>query len=139
MTSDLRHRLRQHACGELPGFTRRYGITTLVYVEEFTDVHLAITREKQLKRWPRWRKLRLIEASNATWTDLGAAWDAEDVGRRSVREPQAAVNGGRQTAARSACGGRTAARESDPDTRSLRSLLRDDKIDGHAFGGAPAG
>jgi putative endonuclease len=75
VTRDLRRRIRQHQRGVLSGFTRRYGITSLVHAEHFSDVRTAIVREKQLKRWPRWRKDRLIEASNPGWEDLSAAWD----------------------------------------------------------------
>ncbi len=77
VTRDLRRRVWEHKQGIHPkSFTSRYGITTLVYAEPFTDIRVAITREKQLKRWPRWRKDRLIDASNPTWADLSAAWDA---------------------------------------------------------------
>ena len=72
VTRDLARRLHQHRTGLLPGFTRRYGITRLVLVEEIGDVRLAIAREKQLKRWPRWRKERLIEMANPAWADLDA-------------------------------------------------------------------
>jgi putative endonuclease len=78
VTGDLRRRLWQHEGALLPGFTRRYGITRLVHVEAFRDVREAITREKQLKRWPRWRKERLIAAANPMWLDLRAA-DDDDV------------------------------------------------------------
>ena len=77
VTSDLRRRVWQHKHGLFPGFTKRYGITALVYVEKFADVRVAIAREKQLKRWPRWRKDRLINASNPGWSDLGAELDPE--------------------------------------------------------------
>jgi putative endonuclease len=72
VTSDLLRRLWQHQQGLLPGFTQRYGITTLVHVESFADVGAALSREKQLKRWPRHRKERLIEQSNPTWLDLAS-------------------------------------------------------------------
>jgi len=75
VTRDLRRRVWQHRRGVLPGLTRRYGITALAHAEHFPDVRAAIAREKQLKRWPRWRKDRLIEASNPAWEDLSAAWD----------------------------------------------------------------
>jgi putative endonuclease len=79
VTRDLRRRVWQHQRGLLPGFTRRYGITALVHAEHFSDARTAIAREKQLKRWPRWRKDRLIEASNPAWADLSSApWDHEE-------------------------------------------------------------
>jgi putative endonuclease len=74
VTNDLTRRVAQHRQGRLPGFTREYRVTRLVYFEELRDVIAAITREKQLKRWPRWRKERLIEDGNAGWDDLAAGW-----------------------------------------------------------------
>jgi putative endonuclease len=70
VTSRLKVRVRQHKSGEVPGFTARYRLSSLVYYDHTTDVHAAIAREKQLKRWPRDRKLRLIEGMNPEWRDL---------------------------------------------------------------------
>ena len=70
VTRDLCRRVAEHQTGCLPGFTRRYGITSLVYAEPYEDVRIALARERQLKGWPRWRKERLIEALNPTWADL---------------------------------------------------------------------
>jgi putative endonuclease len=53
-----------------PGFTRQYGVDKLVYYEIFDDPGSAITREKQLKKWHRAWKLRLIESKNPEWIDL---------------------------------------------------------------------
>jgi putative endonuclease len=69
-TSDLRKRLWQHKTGVHPGHSRQYHITKLVYFEQTTDVRAALAREKQLKRWPRERKVRLIESANLGWFDL---------------------------------------------------------------------
>jgi putative endonuclease len=74
VTNDLRRRIAEHKRGAVPGFTREYRITTLVYFESTLDVRSAIAREKQLKRWPRWRKVRLIEAVNLDWRDLSVDW-----------------------------------------------------------------
>jgi putative endonuclease len=81
VTSDLRRRMFEHKAGALPGFTTKYRVTRLVYVEQTSDVRVAIAREKQLKRWPRWRKERLIEAENPGWGDLAAGWFAPGTGR----------------------------------------------------------
>jgi len=70
VTSDLACRLAQHRSGTPPGHAHRYGITRLVYVEWHPCARAAIAREKQLKRWPRWRKDRLIESRNPDWADL---------------------------------------------------------------------
>ena len=76
VTRDLLRRVAQHQQGVFPGHTRRYNITALVYFESYSDVRVAIEREKQLKRWPRWRKERLIEVANPDWEDLSAEWNA---------------------------------------------------------------
>ena len=53
VTSDLGRRIVEHKDGVGAGFTRRYGVTRLVWYEEHFDVRDAIQREKSLKRWPR--------------------------------------------------------------------------------------
>jgi putative endonuclease len=70
LTSDLVRRIMQHKALAVAGFTRKYNVTMLVYVERFADVHESIAREKQLKGWNRAWKLKLIERSNPTWQDL---------------------------------------------------------------------
>src|SRR5215218_10650542 len=70
ITSDLVRRMEQHKSLAVPGFTRKYNVTTLVYVERYADVNAAVPREKQLKSWNQAWKLKLIERSNPTWADL---------------------------------------------------------------------
>ncbi len=70
ITSNLPQRVEQHKALAVPGFTRRYRVTTLVYVERYAEVYEAIAREKQLKGWNRAWKIRLIEQSNPEWIDL---------------------------------------------------------------------
>ena len=70
VTGDLLRRIAQHKALAVPGFTRKYRVTTLVYVERYGDIREAIAREKQLKGWNRAWKLKLIEASNPNWLDL---------------------------------------------------------------------
>ena len=74
VTSDLRRRLHAHRARAVPGFTRRYHVTRLVYVETATNPRSAIAREKQLKRWRRAKKLRLIEGQNPHWLNLAESW-----------------------------------------------------------------
>ena len=57
---------------EIRGFTARYCVTELVYLEGFGNVCMAIAREKQLKGWLRTRKIALIESFNPQWKDLSA-------------------------------------------------------------------
>ena len=74
VTGDLRGRIWQHKSGAIEGFTRRYGVTTLVHFEEFDGIESAIEREKEIKGWVRRRKIALIEAVNVDWDDLAADW-----------------------------------------------------------------
>ena len=70
VTSNLCVRVEQHRSGEADGFTKKYGVHTLVYFEETSDVEGAIAREKALKKWSRAWKLRLIQEANPEWRDL---------------------------------------------------------------------
>ena len=70
VTSDLIGRVWQHRRGVVAGFTRRYGVHRLVYYEPLETMEQAILREKQLKRWNRAWKIRLIEERNPDWRDL---------------------------------------------------------------------
>lgn len=70
MTNDIVRRVFEHREGLAEGHTRRYGIKTLVYMEEYPTPQEAIHREKCLKRWKRDWKLELIEAQNPRWHDL---------------------------------------------------------------------
>jgi putative endonuclease len=68
-------RINQHKNGAYEdSFTSRYKIDKLVYYERFALLPEAIAREKQLKRWSRIKKHRLIVASNPTWQDLSVDW-----------------------------------------------------------------
>jgi putative endonuclease len=70
VTTDLARRAWEHREGALPGFTKRYGVTHLVWFETYDSVLDAIAREKAIKRWRRAWKLALIEAQNPQWLDL---------------------------------------------------------------------
>ena len=74
VTNNIKRRVHQHRTGRAEGFTHRYRIDLLVYIETFTDVHSAIEREKQIKRWRRKKKLQLIERDNPDWRDLSDGW-----------------------------------------------------------------
>src|SRR5215208_2354060 len=74
MTSDLEGRIFQHRHKLLPGFTARYNITKLVYVEQTNDAYAAVSRERQIKGWVRRKKRALIERENPTWRDLAEDW-----------------------------------------------------------------
>ena len=70
VTSDLVKRGWEHRTNVVEGFTKRYGVHALVYYELHENMISAITREKQLKKWQRAWKLRLIEERNPEWRDL---------------------------------------------------------------------
>jgi len=69
-TRDLARRVYEHREGLLPGFTRKHGVTRLVWFETHESVAAAHARETALKRWRRAWKLALIEATNPQWRDL---------------------------------------------------------------------
>ena len=70
VTNDLVRRVCQHKTKATPGFTSRYGVDRLVWFEIYDDATTAITREKEIKKWRRAWKIRLIEESNPEWRDL---------------------------------------------------------------------
>jgi putative endonuclease len=72
VTSRLAERIEAHRNGTVDGFTKRYGVHTLVYFEVHADMYEAIQREKRLKKWNRAWKIRLIEEMNPEWKDLCA-------------------------------------------------------------------
>lgn len=70
MTNDLVRRMYEHRIKAVPGFTRRYDVNKLVWFEIYDDITAAISREKELKKWRRDWKFRLIEELNPAWVDL---------------------------------------------------------------------
>ena len=70
VTSNLQQRIWEHRNHFVEGFSEHYSTRLLVYYEMHEDMVNAITREKQIKRWKRQWKIRLIEASNPYWHDL---------------------------------------------------------------------
>jgi putative endonuclease len=70
VTSDLIKRVWQHKQDAVPGFTSRHAVHMLVYYQQTEEMLSAIIREKQLKKWNRAWKIRLIEEMNPYWNDL---------------------------------------------------------------------
>ena len=70
VTNDIVRRATEHREGAIDGFTKKYRVHRLVYLEEHDRVLDAITREKTLKRWRRAWKTALIEKDNPDWRDL---------------------------------------------------------------------
>ena len=74
VTSNLTKRIYEHKEKLLAGFTKRYGVSRLVYYERSNNISSAIEREKQLKRWHRDWKINLIESFNPDWNDLWSSF-----------------------------------------------------------------
>jgi putative endonuclease len=74
VTNNLERRVSEHKLKLIPGFTRQYNLTRLVYFEVFGDIRSAIGREKQIKGWLRAKKVALIIAGNPPWQDLSQGW-----------------------------------------------------------------
>ncbi len=72
VTSDLVKRVWEHKEDLADGFTKRYGVHTLVWYEPHDSMEAAIRREKAIKEWKRRWKLELIEKTNPQWRDLYA-------------------------------------------------------------------
>ena len=71
VTTDLVRRVCEHNQELVPdSFTARYGVKCLVWYEVHADIKDATTREKQLKKWERKWKIRLINSVNPYWRDL---------------------------------------------------------------------
>ena len=70
VTNNLLNRVWQHKNDVHEEFTNKYGVHLLVWYEETSDIHAAIKREKQLKKWRREWKIDLIEQENPGWEDL---------------------------------------------------------------------
>jgi putative endonuclease len=70
ITNNVLRRAHQHKNHLYKGFTDKYNVNRLVYVETFSDPTSAITREKQIKNWNRSKKIDLIESMNPDWNDL---------------------------------------------------------------------
>ena len=70
MTNDIIRRIYEHKNQLAEGFSSKYKLTKLVYMETTNNVNDAIAREKQIKRWSRKKKEFLINELNPTWNDL---------------------------------------------------------------------
>jgi putative endonuclease len=70
VTNDLARRMSEHKAKLVPGFTRQYGVSLLVYFEAYDSILEARAREYSLKRWRRAWKIQLIEKLNPAWHDL---------------------------------------------------------------------
>jgi putative endonuclease len=70
VTNDLIRRVFEHREGLVRGFSKKYGVKTLVFYEQHATAAAAIQREKNIKHWPREWKIELILRLNPEWRDL---------------------------------------------------------------------
>ena len=70
VTSNLVARVWQHKNNIVEGFTQKYNVHSLVYFEAHSSPKEAIMREKQIKKWKRSWKVKLIEENNPAWQDF---------------------------------------------------------------------
>ena len=73
VTSDLLNRVWEHKNDQVDSFTKKYKVHTLVWYEQHEEMESAIVREKQIKKWNRQWKIRLINEMNPGWSDLYSA------------------------------------------------------------------
>ena len=74
VTNDLERRVHEHKSESIEGFTKRYKIHRLVYFDATPNIEGAISREKEIKKWRRSKKIDLVEAANPGWKDLSEGW-----------------------------------------------------------------
>ena len=70
VTNSLIRRITEHNEGLIDGFTKKYNCKFLIYYEHYTDINMAISREKEVKKWNRKKKNELIEKFNPEWKFL---------------------------------------------------------------------
>ena len=70
LTNDLIRRIYEHKNKLVEGFTKKYNVDKLVYYEYTNSIEAAIRREKEIKKWRREKKNKLIESMNPEWKDL---------------------------------------------------------------------
>ena len=69
-TVEFKKRIYLHKKRLIPGFTKKYNVTRLVYFEEYSSIENAEKREKYLKGKTRAKKITFIEKINPDWKDL---------------------------------------------------------------------
>jgi len=74
VTNNLGRRIYEHKNKMIKGFTEKYNVKKLVYFEETQDINTAIEREKEIKKWRREKKNRLVNLMNPDWDDLSLGW-----------------------------------------------------------------
>jgi putative endonuclease len=75
VTGNLLDRMEQHQNNAGSKFAWKYGVTRLVWFEEYPLYADAIRCETAMKRWKRQWKLALIEKHNPQWKNLLETWN----------------------------------------------------------------
>jgi putative endonuclease len=70
VTNNLARRTSEHKLKVAAGFTNKYGVSRLVYFEEYASILQARNRERALEHWRRAWKIKLVEDLNPTWREL---------------------------------------------------------------------
>ncbi len=88
VTDNIDARIEEHKTKVFRNaFTAKYNCDKLVYFEEFADGYIASKREKQMKKWNREWKVKLIEEMNPGWFDLSLNWNNEHLIYKTNRFP----------------------------------------------------
>jgi putative endonuclease len=74
ISNNLTRQLFENKNKLIKGFTEKYNVNKLVYFEETQDVTSAIAREKEIKKWRREKKDKLVARMNPGWNDLSSEW-----------------------------------------------------------------
>jgi putative endonuclease len=75
MTNDIARRYLEHKNKVVKGFTAKYNLDKIVFIQEFDTHQEAFQEERRIKRWRRQWKIELIEKKNPQWKDLGVDWE----------------------------------------------------------------
>jgi putative endonuclease len=75
VTNNWVRRIYEHRNKLIDGFTKKYNLSKLVYFEQTNDIISAINREKEIKKWRREKKNKLVESMNPFWNDLANELD----------------------------------------------------------------
>ena len=78
VNKDIWYRVLTHKKKMKPGFTQRYSVTRLIYIEETQYILDALAREKEIKGWSRKKKLDLVRTINPRFLDLAANWYCDE-------------------------------------------------------------
>jgi putative endonuclease len=84
VTNNIERRMSEHKVATFGTHVGHYNIKKLVYVEEHSDIRIAIRREKTIKKWKKQWKINIITEMNPSWTDLSEDWDLSKYNKNKV-------------------------------------------------------